>query len=205
MIKNRSFMIGLGSGLLAGALLLQLMNAGTGANVVPQASEVVKPTKEQLREQAEALGLKLVEADDKRMTEEEWKRQMMDKSAKPQGSPAKAPEAGKKAEAPKTPEKPAAPDSKASGQPAANAAADGINKPKTPEAPLISVKIASGSNLTDVADKLKKSGVISDAAAFVETGRGRKMSTKIRSGTYEFAKGEDFDSIIAKITTKPPR
>lgn len=205
MIKNRSFMIGLGSGLLVGALLLQLMNAGTGASVVPQASEVVKPTKEQLQEQAEALGLKLVEADDKRMTEEEWKRQMMDKSAKPQGSPVKAPEAGQKAEAPKTPEKPAAPASKASGQPAANAAADGINKPKTPEAPLISVKIASGSNLTDVADKLKKSGVISDAAAFVETGRGLKMSTKIRSGTYEFAKGEDFDSIIAKITTKPPR
>ncbi len=96
MIKNRSFMIGLGSGLLVSALLLQLMNAGTGANVVPQASEVVKPTKEQLQEQAEALGLKLVEADDKRMTEEEWKRQMMDKSAKPQGSPAKAPEAKQK-------------------------------------------------------------------------------------------------------------
>lgn len=207
MIKNRSFMIGLGSGLLAGALLLQLMNAGAEAQVLSQSPEVSKPTKEQLQEQAEAMGLKLVDAEDSRMTEEEWKQQMIEKSAKAQGSAAKTPDAGKKAEAPKMPETPADPVSKTSGtDPAAKKeSGDGANKPKTPDVPLISVKITSGSNLTDVADKLEKSGVISDAAAFVEKGRGQKMSTKIRSGTYEFAKGEDFSSIIAKITTKPPR
>ncbi|GIO29972.1 MULTISPECIES: endolytic transglycosylase MltG [Paenibacillus] len=205
MIKNRSFMIGLGSGLLAGALLLQLMNAGAEQQVSSRPPEAVKLTKDQLQEQAEALGLQIIDADDDRMTEEEWKQRMIDKSAKPQGSGVKAPAAGQKAEAPKTPEKPAVPDSKAAGQTAGKETGSGVNKPKAPEAPPITVKIASGSNLTDVADKLKKSGVISDAAAFVEKGRGQKMSTKIRSGTYEFAPGEDFTSIIAKITTKPPR
>lgn len=204
MIKNRSFMIGLGSGLLVGALLLQLMNVGAGQQVLSETTVVDKLTKEQLQEQAEAMNLKVVEAEDKLMTEDEWKQQMIDKSSKPQGSGVKTPEAGNKTETPKTPEQPDTPDSKAGGQtPKTETPATG-KIPTTPETPSVKVKIASGSNLTDVAAKLKQSGVISDMASFVEKGRSRKMSTKIQYGTYEFSPGEDFNSIIAKITTKPP-
>ncbi|MDR0270052.1 peptidase [Paenibacillus sp.] len=202
MIKNRSFMIGLGSGLLAGALLLQLMNVGAEHQVSSLAPEVGKLTKEQLQEQAEAMDLMIVDADDKRMTEVEWKQQMINKSSKPQGSGPSAPTAGNAAKAPKTPEQPAAPDSKTSNQAPKTDAPSASKAPQTPETPSVTVKITSGSNLTDVAATLKKSGVISDADSFVQKGRSRKMSTKVRSGSYVFKPGEDFDSIIAKITTK---
>ncbi|BFH63837.1 endolytic transglycosylase MltG [Paenibacillus azoreducens] len=205
MIKNRSFMIGLGSGLLAGALLLQLMNAGTehqAASIVPEARQL---TKEKLQEEAEAMKLKVVDPGDKRMTEEEWKQRMIDKSSKPQGNGVKAPAAGNAAKAPQTPQQPEAPKQQAEkGKPKTEGPSEG-KTPNAPADPSVSVKIANGSNLTDVADQLKKAGVISDASAFVQKGRGQKMSTKIRSGSYEFAPGEDFDSIIGKITSKPPR
>lgn len=204
MIKNRSFMTGLGSGLVAGALLLQLMNVGAGQQTIADTPAAASLTKEQLAEQAEAMDLKLVDAEEKRMTEEEWKQQMIDQSSKPQGSEVKAPESGKKTEKPATPSEPAAPDSKAGGQAPKTANPAAGKSPSTPKAPSVKVKITSGSNLTDVASKLKQAGVISDTASFVAKGRSQKMSTKILSGTYEFAPGEDFSSIIAKITTKPP-
>lgn len=203
MIKNRSFMIGLGSGLLVGALLLQLMNVGADQQDLHQTVSVGKLTKEQLQEQAEDMNLKVVDAEDQRMTEEEWKQQMVDKSSKPQGNGVKAPEAGKKAEAPQTPEQPASPGSKANNETPKSEVPAVSKRPEAPATPSVSVKIASGSNLTDVADKLKKSGIISDTASFVQKGRSQKMSTKIQSGTFEFTPGEDFSSIIAKITTKP--
>ncbi|MEC0373049.1 endolytic transglycosylase MltG [Paenibacillus chibensis] len=203
MIKNRSFMIGLGSGLLVGALLLQLMNVGTAAQVLSDAP-ADKLTKEQLQEQAEAMDMELVDAGDKRMTEEEWKQQMVDKSSKAQGSEVKSPKAADKTDAPKAPDQPAQPESKTEDSTPKTEEPAAGKSPKTPKSPSIKVKIASGSNLTDVASKLKQSGIISDTAAFVEKGRSKKMSTKIQSGTYEFAPGEDFNSIISKITTKPP-
>ncbi|MCJ8010632.1 hypothetical protein MUG84_02605 [Paenibacillus sp. KQZ6P-2] len=204
MIKNRSFMIGLGSGLLVGALLLQLMNVGTDQQAHQQTPAVDKLTKEQLQEQAEAMNLKVVDPDDKLMTEAEWKQQMIDKSSKPQGSGVKAPAAGAKTEAPKTPQQPASPDPKADGQTPKTEEHAASKSPQAPASPSVSVKISSGSNLTDVADTLKESGIISDAASFVQEGRSQKKSTKILTGTYEFTPGEDFNSIISKITTKPP-
>ncbi|MWV43520.1 hypothetical protein GRF59_07720 [Paenibacillus sp. HJL G12] len=204
MIKNRSFMIGLGSGLLVGVLLLQLMNAGANQEILSQTTEAGKLTKEQLQEQAEAMDMKVIDAEDKLMTEEEWKRQMIDKSSKAQGTDAKTPDAGNKTEEPKTPEQPVSPTSKINDQ-APKAQKPVVSKnPEKPASPSVNVKIASGSNLTAVADKLKQSGIISDTASFIKKGRSQKMSTKIQSGTFEFTPGEDFNSIIAKITTKPP-
>ncbi|MDU4698679.1 MAG: hypothetical protein E6Y08_22940, partial [Paenibacillus sp.] len=65
MMKNRQFMLGLGCGLIAGALLLQLMLIGQGGN-----KELY--TKEQIERAAVLAGLKVVEADQELLTEEEW-------------------------------------------------------------------------------------------------------------------------------------
>lgn len=51
MIKNRSFLFGLGTGLITGALLLQLMISGGAAPL----------TKEQVLQGAEKLNMKVID------------------------------------------------------------------------------------------------------------------------------------------------
>ncbi|MFC7560868.1 hypothetical protein ACFQY3_20880 [Paenibacillus farraposensis] len=53
-----------------------------------------------------------------------------------------------------------------------------------------------------MASGLQKAGVVSDADAFEAAAKAQRINSKIRTGTYEFAKGEDFGSIITKITKK---
>ncbi|WP_152402261.1 endolytic transglycosylase MltG [Paenibacillus cellulositrophicus] len=208
MIRNRTFMMGLGLGLLLGALLLQLMILGQGtgrpAGEVPSAASL---TKEELEQQAETMDLKVVGKEDKLMTEEEWKQQMVEQSSVPKGDAAKAPKATDAGKQPDKPQQPAAskqPKSVTPGSGEASAA----KQPQTPSVPAakaVEVKIASGNNLEDVAGKLEKAGVIADADQFVQKGRSLKISTKIQTGQYTFSPGEEFSSIIAKITTKPSR
>ncbi|MGG4043391.1 hypothetical protein [Paenibacillus favisporus] len=211
MIRNRTFMMGLGLGLLLGALLLQLMILGQGAGrPAGEAPSAAGLTKEELEQQAETMDLKVVGKEDKLMTEEEWKQQMVEQSSVPKGDAAKAPEAtdaGKQPLQPDKPKQPAAskqPESVTPGSGEASAA----KQPQTPSVPAakaVEVKIASGNNLEDVAGKLEKAGVIADADQFVQKGRSLKISTKIQTGQYTFSPGEEFSSIIAKITTKPSR
>ncbi|WP_145021895.1 endolytic transglycosylase MltG [Paenibacillus sp. Y412MC10] len=208
MIRNRTFMMGLGLGLLLGALLLQLMILGQGAgHPAGEAPSAASLTKEELEQQAETMDLKVVGKEDKLMTEEEWKRQMVEQSSVPKGDAAKAPKAADSGKQPDKPQQPAAskqPQSVTPGSGEASAA----KRPQTPSEPAakaVEVKIASGNNLEDVAGKLEKAGVIADADQFVQKGRSLKISTKIQTGQYTFSPGEEFSSIIAKITTKPSR
>lgn len=211
MIRNRTFMMGLGLGLLLGALLLQLMILGQGtgrpAGEAPSAASL---TKEELEQQAETMDLKVVGKEDKLMTEEEWKQQMVEQSSVPKGDAAKAPKAADSGKQPAQPDKPQQP--AASKQPKSvtpgSGEASAAKQPQTPSVPAakaVEVKIASGNNLEDVAGKLEKAGVIADADQFVQKGRSLKISTKIQTGQYTFSPGEEFSSIIAKITTKPSR
>ncbi|MGV2788477.1 hypothetical protein GNF98_22960, partial [Clostridium perfringens] len=73
MIKNRTFMMGLGSGLVIGAVLLQLMWIGQGT----AASETQELTKEQLMAAAEALDMQVVEGSDELMTAEQWEEKRL--------------------------------------------------------------------------------------------------------------------------------
>lgn len=211
MIRNRTFMMGLGLGLLLGALLLQLMILGQGAGrPAGEAPSAASLTKEELEQQAETMDLKVVGKEDKLMTEEEWKQQMVEQSSVPKGDAAKAPKASDEGKQPAQPDKPKQP--AASKQPQSvtpgSGEASAAKQPKTPSVPAakaVEVKIASGNNLEDVAGKLEKAGVIADADQFVQKGRSLKISTKIQTGQYTFSPGEEFSSIIAKITTKPSR
>lgn len=196
MIKNRHFMLGLGSGLIAGALLLQLMLIGQGGGALY--------TREQIRQAAEQAGLKVVEGDQELLTEEEW----LEKSGMENGGQNGAAEEPDSPVSPQNPSSPGAPNEPV--QPGSGeekplsepdqAQADSPVAPSKPAAATVEYKIAYGSTLDGVAEGLYQSGVISDKEAFLDTAKAKKINYKVRTGTYTFQVGEDFSSIIAKIS-----
>lgn len=205
-MKNRSFMSGLGMGLIIGAVLLQLMIIGEGqfsSSVVETTSNL---TREQLEEQAKALDLKVTDSSQQLLTVEEWKQQMIDESAQPQGETTEAPTQATEPDQPSTPNQPAE---------NADSTTSNIQKTapiKTPVTPaksevtnLIEYKIKSGSSLTDVANALTKMGVITNSDQFIKEAVSKKINRKIRAGSYTFIKGESYESIISKIQMQSSR
>ncbi|WP_225999349.1 endolytic transglycosylase MltG [Paenibacillus sp. BJ-4] len=213
MIKNRSFMLGMGTGLVTGALLLQLAIIGQGQS--QQSSiDLKNMTREQLEKAAAGLNLQISDSSDPKMTEDEWRNKVIKEGSKTPTAPQKA----KPAQTPATPKAPANSTPSAASKPAASktitknpeqpqtkesGAATTPDTPKQPATPQVQYSIASGSNLRSVASGLEKAGVVSDASAFETAAKAQKINTKIRTGTYQFVKGEDFGSIITKITKKP--
>lgn len=133
MMKNRFFMLGLGIGLIAGALLLQLMIAGRGAPL----------TKEELIRQAASLNLTVVDPAETAATATPSPEEGA--QAKASGAPATTP--ATPASTPVVPPKPAVVPSAAAtpGKPSAPAqpqsTASPVTKaPATPEAPVAAVE-----------------------------------------------------------------
>ncbi|ETT53694.1 hypothetical protein MKZ07_09645 [Paenibacillus sp. FSL P4-0338] len=197
MIKNRFFMLGLGIGLIAGALLLQLMIAGRALPL----------TKEELIRQAASMNLTIVDPAEAAATATPSPEKAAE--AKTSGAPAATP-----ASTPVVPPKPAAAPSVAAtpGKPSAPAqpqsTASPVTKtPVTPEAPVavvdgvISLKIPTGITLAQTADLLAEAGVIEDKNKFLQTADSRKVNTIIQYGSYSFNKGESINSIIDKLIT----
>ena len=197
MIKNRFFMLGLGIGLIAGALLLQLMIAG----------RAVPLTKEELIRQAASLNLSVVDPAEAAATatpspEEAAKAQASGApAATPASTPAVPPKPASTPSAAATPGKPSAP-----AQPQSTASSV-TKSPATPEAPaapvngVISVKIPTGITLAQTADLLAEAGVIEDKDKFLQTANSRKVNTIIQYGNYSFTEGESINSIIDKLIT----
>jgi hypothetical protein len=212
VIKNRSFMLGMGTGLITGALLLQLAMIGQGQSQQTSA-DPTSLTREQLEEAAAGLNLQISDSSDPKMTEEEWRNKVIKEGNKTPAAPKKA-DPAKNPSTPKTPV--SSTPSAASKPPASGAKPQSPNKPqsqgssvtaapdtpKQPATPQVQYSIVSGSNLRSVASGLEQAGVVVDANAFEAAAQAKKINTKIRTGTYQFAKGEDFGSIITKITKK---
>ncbi|MNI60004.1 YceG-like family protein [compost metagenome] len=205
MIRNRSFMFGLGTGLIAGALLLQVMISG---GAVPM-------TKETLIKEAAKLNLTVTDpaaepqktaapAEEGTAPESQTggtETPAADQATPaPSQTPAASPAAAVQPSAAVAPVSPSAP---AKPKPSAGTASAPIT-PATPQ-PAVSgtvpVRIPAGSTLTETARLLAKAGVIGDQNEFLQTAISRKINTKIRSGSYQFAKGESIDSIITKLIT----
>ncbi|MHA6529228.1 hypothetical protein [Paenibacillus sp. BAC0078] len=213
MIKNRSFMFGLGAGLIIGALLLQLM---ISAGAAPM-------SKEQLVKEAAKLNLTVADKAAEDQAEEgqaaEQGKQDAAKdnsasalpsgsaqpSASPKASPAASPKAASKPTAASTPAEPAAPSSPVSSAAAKpQVKASPVSPPSTPEpvaAGTVSVKIPNGITLTETADLLIEAGVVKEKEKFLKTAKDRKANTRIQYGSYSFAKGESINSIIDKLIT----
>ncbi|AHV97839.1 hypothetical protein [Paenibacillus sabinae] len=203
MIKNRSFMIGLGFGLAGGALLLQLMiSAG-----------MATPTKAQIVREASKLNLKVTGADDKLLTEKEWKKLSEQNeagtseggasasSSQTPTNPSASPPA--KAASPSAPSTPLQPGATGVQKPSDSAAAVPPSSPSAakPVSSGIVLRIPSGITLTEVADLLAGSGVIKDMDLFIIEAKSRRVQTKIQSGLYRFTPGQSNDAIIGQLIT----
>lgn len=200
MIKNRAFMLGMGTGLIAGALLLQLAIIGQGESNKADATHEL--TREEVEAAAQQLGLQITDSKEPLMTEEQWRQKAIEKGSQTPEEPA-APKSADAASEPIAPQQPQTGNSETAAPQAGNDAAHAPEQPAAPEAPLVRYRIAPGSSLSNVAKGLEKAGVIKDADAFQKAAAEQKINTKIRSGTYSFREGETFNSIIAKITTPP--
>lgn len=213
MIKNRSFLIGLGSGLITGALLLQLMISGGAAPL----------TKEQVLKGAERLNLTLIDKTEVSPVDEPQKD-----TVNPDGevvgeiaespevttpsepiiatspSPVVSPEEPNNTDKSNLPVKPSDPSTPVKSD---------IEKPTVSTAPstvvpevqkvtqngVISVDIPNGSTLNETATILADLGVIKDKNLFLRTAMDRKINKIIRYGKYSFDEGEEIDSIIDKL------
>lgn len=190
MIKNRTFMMGLGAGLVIGALLLQLMLVGERSMTSGEEREW---SKEQVVKAAESLNLQVVESSDELMTEEQWEEKKKRKNGKSQGTSAQSPSKPSDAGTPESPKKPASPETDAKKP----------SVPKNPTPAEIAFVIKRG-NLADVAKGLQNAGVIKDKEAFIKAATAKRINKFIQQGTFYFTPGEDLNSIITKISTKPP-
>ncbi|UQZ32088.1 hypothetical protein C2I18_00100 [Paenibacillus sp. PK3_47] len=213
MIKNRFFMFGLGTGLIAGALLLQLMISGGAAPM----------TKEQLVREAAKLNLTVTDpaasgaaeptADPEAAVQGTGPEgQNGDAVSTPAASTAPAPSASPSPSAAASPQAAVQPSTAAApAEPSAPAepvsTAGQANPPAAPATPkpagnnVISVNIPAGSTLTQTAELLAKAGVIKDKAGFLQTAINRKVNTKIQNGYHTFIQGESNNSIIDKLIT----
>ncbi|MNW23585.1 YceG-like family protein [compost metagenome] len=210
MIKKRLFILGLGTGLIAGALLLQLALIGQAQTV--SSMNTTELTREQLEEAAARLDLKVIEGSEELMTEDEWREKVIEQGNKTPADPT-APDTANPSQEPSTPAVPQSSPPKEKGNQQPTAAVKAVNTPKEAAAPqqakaakqLVTFRIAPGKNLTAVAEELEKSGVVESASDFMEAATAKKINRKIRSGTYTLEKGESLNSIITKFTTVPSR
>lgn len=186
MWKNRPFQKGLGTGLIIGALLLQLMlsvsRAELPASPVPeptvgsnqQPSPSASLTAEMIREKADGLGLQVFDKGIKLYQQKELDEAVAAGAATAKEEARAELEARTKTSAP----------------------AGDSNKSVT-------VFIGSGMSASNVAEYLSKSGVVEDRALFEQTMRDKQLNASIRTGLYTFHIGHDIQEIIAQITTPP--
>lgn len=215
MIKNRSFLFGLGSGLIAGALLLQLMISGGAAPL----------TKDQVLQGAARFNLTVTDEASEPPVDETQK-DIVDPNGDSVGATTESPDVTTPSEpviaaSPSPVVSPEEPDStdKANSpaepaEPSAPAKGD-VEKPKVSSPPsaavpkvqevtqnqLITVHIPNGSTLNETANILADAGAIKDKNLFLKTAKERKINTIIQYGTYSFDDDEKIDSIIDKLIT----
>lgn len=198
MIKNRSFLLGLGTGIAAGALILQLALIGQGQAGGDQTLDLSTLTREQVQEAADELELKVYDASAEVMTEEEWTEARAEEQAQGNSTSSSA-NSGKKpssdgpdASTPEQPDQPAAPENSQAPKPA-----------DKPAPGTISYRVINGATLNDVADHLSSLRVLDNRDAFIEEARKQKINNKIQVGSYEFTEGESIDSVISKLISGP--
>ncbi|SFS48267.1 hypothetical protein [Paenibacillus sp. 453mf] len=198
MIKNRSFLIGLGTGIAAGALILQLALIGQGQAGGQPTQDLSTLSREELQEAAEELELKVYDASAEVMTEEEWTEARAGEQAQDNStlsgtnSGNTSSSGGPAVSVPEQPDQPEAPENTNAPNPA------GEPVPGT-----VSYRVINGATLNDVADNLLSLRVIEDRDAFVEEAINQGINRKIQVGTFEFTEGESIDSIISKLISGP--
>lgn len=78
MIKNRSFMIGIGVGIIVGAILLQLVNIGKGQTML----NGMQLTPEQIQQAAQAQNMQIYSSDEQVYSKDQWQELQKQEAAK---------------------------------------------------------------------------------------------------------------------------
>ncbi|PWW06425.1 hypothetical protein DFQ01_103328 [Paenibacillus cellulosilyticus] len=192
MFKDRRFLSGLGAGIVAGALLLQLMTMGQQSASLPDSEQSDQPmySEQEVQEMIEkAKADAKAEADTNAAAGEQ---------ASTEGEQVKTPEAP---EAPKQPE-----DAKAAVQPeqpsspVADAAAEEEAQSTTVEKQVV-IRIQPGANLTSTAKILSDNGLITSQSKFISKMKSDKKL--VRAGYFAFKGEPTLDEVITTLTSKP--
>lgn len=189
MRKHRSWLMGLGIGLILGASMLQLILVAQ-----EQAEEASKlpMTREQLQQEASRLNSVVYSADQRLYTEEQLLAKLEEvKQAKgePEPETSKEPEPG----ASKEPEQSAAPKDDEQPMPASEASA---------EAEPITLYIRPRMTLEEVAQKLEELGLVEDADDFVE--KSLSIAKSLDVGTAVFYDKPTYAEIRRELTRAKP-
>ncbi|MDF2657331.1 MAG: hypothetical protein K0Q94_122 [Paenibacillus sp.] len=168
MFKNKGFVYGLGIGLIAGAVMLQLM-----FKVDEMENRTIRQggpaAVDQLQAEADKLNYKVVPKDQKTYSDKDIEA-IRQKTSEEERS-------------------------KLAAQPVPQ---------QVPPKTVSSVYITEQMNAYHVADMLLKANLIADSNGFVTTLRDKKLTTRIRAGSYSFEGGASVDDIISRITIANP-
>lgn len=194
MRKNRSWLMGLGIGIILGASMLQLINAAKDR------SDNMPPTREQLQQEAKDAGFAVYPADEKLYTEEELQKKLDEATqAKPKPEAQPSDDAAPQAEASSSPSAESSP--RPSGEaPATESAGEPANVDSRDEP--VTLYVRPNMSLQQVAEELEKLGIVADADAFVKT--AKPISKRLDPGTATFAPGMTDEDIMSELTRRKP-
>ncbi len=220
MIKNRSLMIGVGIGIILGAVLLQLVNIGKGETMLTG----MQLTPEQIQQAAQAQNMQIYTSDQKVYTREQWQelvKQEAEKKAaatKQNGeqSTTKEPESTDPT-APESPEQPDATSTPSSTTNSSNTSSSSVNTPSQPKTNAPSTPstsqtttstdnksnwftVSSGQMLNDIAFNLKKEGLIKSQGEFINRASQLNVNKKLQVGSYQINAGEGYDEILRTLS-----
>ena len=187
MRKHRSWLMGLGIGLIIGASMLQLILIAQDQAVMVAQEPI---TREQLNDEAKKAGLVL-------LTEEQLKAKVEEAVAAAQEETktnkdddnTQINNSGAALTPPKATAAPS--DSKESEQPETNA---------SPESETFTLHVSYGMSLTKVANELKNLGVIDDAEDFIQ--KARVIAKKMNIGNAVFTGKMTYQEIMNELTRK---
>lgn len=186
MHKYRSWLLGLGIGIILGASMLQLILMAKGFQAsVKDGSEAI--SREQLESYAREQGLALYPAGEKRYTENELAAKIEEAlSALPKQNDSAQGEASPKADAEAEPSASAKPSTEPSGS-----TPSGSTEEK-------SIRVEYNDTLVIVAGKLKDAGIIDDEADFLK--QAKSISKKLKVGTSTFTGKPTYKEIMTQLT-----
>ncbi|MFM1650844.1 hypothetical protein ACI7RC_01940 [Brevibacillus sp. B_LB10_24] len=170
------WLFGFGTGLIAAAAFLYILGL---------AQEPAVATEEKLR--TAAMQQQLIV-----LSQQEYD-ELVERGKKPQPTPEKPPVP------PAEQALPAESLPQGGASPAETAA-----KPAEPKPELVTVKVTPKMSGTAVARMLVNAGLLDADNRFVDTLRTKQKLNRIRTGTYQFAKGTSVEEIIRVMTTPPP-
>jgi hypothetical protein len=198
MRKYRSWLMGLGIGLILGASMLQLVLAAKNQ------SNSLSLTREQLEEEASKSGFVVYPVDERIYTEEELQAKL-EEAAKAKEQPAAGTDQSKakvttdESNAAKPQDQSdeqkdtSTPDTEVSASPSAPVAEDPA---------VATLYIRPGMTLTEVANKLEQLGVVDDAADFLD--KCFSIASDLEIGTSVFTGKPTYRSIMTELTRVKP-